>query len=93
MKAFQEAAYGPSLGMTGNDEWRKHKRIAGPSFTENNNALVWESTTEIIFGYFLKWNRDGKGSIVRVADFMEVTTQIAFMVFSTAGGWANWPLS
>ena len=86
MKAFQEAAYGPSIGTTENDEWRKHRRIAGPSFTENNNALVWESTLEIILGYFMKWNRDENGSIVRVADFTEVTTQIAFMVFSTAGG-------
>jgi len=62
-----------------------HRRIAGPSFTEGNNALVWESTMEIVLGYFIKWNRDGKGSIVRVSDFTKVTTQIAFMVFSTAG--------
>jgi hypothetical protein len=86
MKAFQEAAYGPSIGMTEHGEWRKHQRIAGPSFSENNNALVWGSTIESILGYFVKWNRDGKGSIVKVADFMEVTTQIATMVFSTAGG-------
>ena len=68
------------------DEWRKHRRVAGPSFTESNNVLVWESTVEIVLGYFSKWNRDGKGSVVTVPDFTEVTTQIAFMVFSTAGG-------
>lgn len=62
-----------------------HRRIAGPSFSENNNVLVWESSIEIILGYFIKWNRDGNGSIIRVSDFTEVTTQIAFMVFSTAG--------
>ena len=77
--------YGPNIMSTAHDEWRKHRRLAGPSFTESNNALVWESTLEIILGYFIKWNRDGKGSIVRVSDFTEVTTQIAFMVFSTAG--------
>jgi len=71
--------------MTEHDEWRMHRRIAGPSFTEGNNALVWESTMEIVLGYFIKWNQDGKGNIVRVSDFTEVTTQIAFMVFSTAG--------
>jgi len=85
LKAGLEAAYGPSIGMTEHDEWRKHQRIAGPSFTESNNTLVWESTIEIILGYFIKWNRDGKGSIVEVPDLREVATQIAYMVFSTAG--------
>ena len=86
IKASQEIAYGPSMALTEHDEWRKHRRIAGPSFTESNNVFVWESTIEIVLGYFNKWNRDGKGSIIKVSDFTEVTTQIAFMVFSTAGG-------
>ena len=84
-KSDHEILYGPNILTTEHDEWRKHRRIAGPSFTERNNALVWESTIEIILGYFLKWNRDGKGSVVKVSDFMKVTTQIAFMVFCTAG--------
>ena len=71
--------------MTEHDEWRKHQRIAAPGFTESNNVLVWESTVEILLGYFIKWNRDGKGSIVTVPDLIEVTTQISYMVFSTAG--------
>ena len=80
------AVYGQSIASTEHDEWRKHRRIVGPSFTESNNVLVWESTIDIILGYFIKWNRDGKGSIVKISDFTEVTTQIAYMVFSTAGG-------
>ena len=71
--------------MSDHDEWRKHRRIAGPSFTETNNALVWESTIKITLGYFDKWNQDEKGSIVKLSDFMEVSTQIAYMVVSTAG--------
>jgi len=85
MKVFKKAGYGPSIVNTESDEWRKHRRIAGPSFTESNNVLVWESTIEIILGYFIKWNRDGKGSTVKVSNFTEITTQIAYMVFSTAG--------
>ena len=85
MKAIEAAMYGPNILTAEHDEWRKHRRLAGPSFTESNNALVWGSTIEIILGYFIKWNRDGKGSIVSVSDFTEVTTQIAFMAFSTAG--------
>ena len=85
MKAIEDIAYGPSIASTEQDEWRKHRKIAAPSFSESNNVLVWESTIDIILGYFIKWNRDGKGSIVKVPDFTEVTTQIAYMVFSTAG--------
>ena len=85
-KAAVEIAYGPSIALTEHDEWRRHRRLVGTSFTERNNAIVWESTIEIILGYFIKWNRDGKGSIVRVPDFTEVATQIALMVFSIAGG-------
>ena len=84
-KPDHEVVYGPNIFTTEHDEWRKHRRIAGPSFTERNTALVWESTIEATLGYFVRWNRDGKGSIVKVSDFMEVATQIALMVFSTAG--------
>ena len=85
LKAFEKAGYGPNILTTENDEWRKHRRIAGPSFTESNYILVWEATIEIILGYFIKWNRDGKGSIIKVPNFAEVTTQVTYMVFSTAG--------
>ena len=73
--------------MSDHDEWRKHRRIAGPSFTETNNVLVWEATVAVTLGYFIKSNQDGtgKGPVVKVPDFLEVATQIAFMVFSTAG--------
>ena len=85
--------YGPSIAVSEHNEWRKHRKIAGPSFTERNNVLVWESTMQVISGYFTKWNRDGRAGIVKVSDFTDVTTQIAFMVFSTAGAYATWPLS
>ena len=85
IKVVQDVGYGPNILMSEHEEWRKHRRIAGPSFTESNNALVWESTIGTILGYFIKWNQDGKGGIVKVSDFTEVTTQIAYMVFSTAG--------
>ena len=84
-----KAMYGPSIAMTEHHEWRKHRKIAGPSFTESNNVLVWESTIKIILGYFIKCNQDGKGSTVEVSDFMDVATQIALMVFSTAGTYAT----
>jgi cytochrome P450 len=87
MKTSQEVAFGPSILMTEHNEWRKHRRIAGPSFTESNNILVWDSAIGITLGYFIKWNRDGKGDIVKVTNFTHVATQIAYMVFSTAGGY------
>jgi cytochrome P450 len=90
VKALQDFGYGPNLAHSEHDEWRKHRRIAGPSFTESNNILVWESTIEIILEYFIKWNH---GSIVKVSNLTEVTTQIAFMVFATAGVWSTWEMN
>ena len=81
----KRGGFGPSLVASEHDEWRRHRRIAGPSFSESNNRLVWESSIETILGYFNKWNRDGKGSTVKVDDFTEITTQIAYMVFTAAG--------
>ena len=92
-KTIEHSVYGPSIAISEHNDWRKHRRIAGPSFSEGNNALVWESTMKIVLGYFIKWNRDGKGDIVKVSDFTEVSRQIAFMVFSTAGAYATWLLS
>jgi len=46
---------------------------------------VCESSVEVVLGYFNKWTRDGKGRIIKVDNFTEVTTQIAYMVFTAAG--------
>ena len=85
VKYGKRGGFGPNLVSSEHEEWRKHRRIAGPSFSEKNNRLVWESSIEVILGYFNKWNRDGKGRVVKVNNFTEVTTQIAFMVFTMAG--------
>ena len=85
VKYGKQGGFGPNLVSSEHEEWRKHRRIAGPSFSEKNNRLVWESSIEVILGYFNKWNRDGKGRVVKVDNFTEVTTQIAYMVFTMAG--------
>jgi cytochrome P450 len=85
IKNGKRVGFGPNLVVSEHEEWRKHRRIAGPSFSESNNRLVWESSIDIILGYFNKWNRDGKGGIVKVDNFTEVTAQITYMVFTTAG--------
>ena len=92
-KTVHKSVYGPNIVFSEHNDWRKHRRIAGPSFSESNNALVWESTIKIILGYFIKWNQDGKGDIIKVSDFTEVSKQIAFMVFSIAGAYATRLLS
>ena len=85
----KKGGFGPNLVASEHGEWRKHRRIAGPSFSESNNHLVWESSIEVILGYFNKWNRDGNGRVVKVDDFTKVTTQIAYMVFTAAGMSSN----
>jgi len=85
IKYGQRGGFGPNLVASEHDEWRRHRRIAGPSLSESNNRLVWESSVEVVLGYFNKWIRDGKGGIVKVDNFTEVTTQMAYIVFAVAG--------
>ena len=85
VKHGKRGGFGSNLITSEHEEWRKHRRIAGPSFSEKNIRLVWESSIEVTLGYFNKWNRDGMGRVVKVDNGMELTTQIALMVFIIAG--------
>lgn len=74
--------FGPNILGSEGAEWRRHRRIANPSFNESNNRLVWDTSIETIVGFFDKWK--GKGAVT-VNDVGEWTEQVALMVFCSAG--------
>lgn len=41
------ASYGRSVLITEGDEWRKHRRVVGPAFTDSTNELDWLETTRL----------------------------------------------
>ena len=77
--------FGPNILGSEGAEWRRHRRIANPSFTEPNNQLVWDTSIETVIGFFNKWIKEGN-STVTVKDVGEWTEQLALMVFCSAGG-------
>lgn len=79
--------YGPNIVATEFDEWKRHRRIAAPSFSERNNRLVYEETTRITMELFESWSASGE--MMKVDDAVTVTSRLALMVISAAGQYAN----
>ncbi|KAJ3072968.1 hypothetical protein HDU98_002555 [Podochytrium sp. JEL0797] len=79
--------YGKNIVTTEGAEWRKHRKIAAPTFSESNNALVHEASVKIAQEMFHSWEysfvttNHGSGHLVNVSsDMME----FALSVISTA---------
>ncbi|KAJ3223913.1 hypothetical protein HDU81_008834 [Chytriomyces hyalinus] len=50
--------FGKNILTTESDEWRRHRKIAAPTFSEQNNALVHESSIQIAHGMFAAWDKN-----------------------------------
>ena len=48
--------FGPSIVSTNGAEWKKHRSLSQPGFSESNLKLVAESTTELSYDLFSKWD-------------------------------------
>ncbi|KAJ3238574.1 hypothetical protein HDU78_003425 [Chytriomyces hyalinus] len=80
--------YGKNIVTVEGDEWRRHRKIAAPTFSEQNNALVHESSIHIANQMFASWEKnsitakDGKQSYrVNTSDDM---MEFALSVISSA---------
>ncbi|TFY53671.1 hypothetical protein EVJ58_g9325 [Rhodofomes roseus] len=75
--------YGSNVVVTEGDEWKRHRKISAPSFSERNNRLVWDETmhivTELCQGVWA-----GK-SEVAVSNVVDLTVPIALFVIGVAG--------
>ncbi|KIM26472.1 hypothetical protein M408DRAFT_193558 [Serendipita vermifera MAFF 305830] len=86
--------YGPNLVASESDEWKRHRKIAAPSFSERNNRLVYDETTRITTEIFESWSNKGGGETVKVDNALTLTSKLALMVISAAGfgmrsGWED----
>lgn len=77
--------FGPNIVASEGDEWKRHRKIASPSFSERNNLLVFNETTKIILGLFEYWESQGQGESIAIANMADVTFEIAMMVIAAAG--------
>ncbi|VDC07904.1 unnamed protein product [Peniophora sp. CBMAI 1063] len=75
--------YGSNIVASEGDEWKRHRKITAPAFSENNNRLVWDETAHIVDDLLNDvW---GNASEVTVKDAVDFTIPIAIFVISAAG--------
>lgn len=46
------AFYGSNILVSEHEEWRRFRKICGPSFSEPNNRLVWDETVAVVNNLF-----------------------------------------
>ena len=75
--------YGSNVIVTEGDEWKRHRKISAPSFSERNNRLVWDETMSIMRELCEDvWA--GKNTI-SVSNIVDLTVPIALFVIGVAG--------
>ncbi|PVF98540.1 hypothetical protein CPB86DRAFT_357511 [Serendipita vermifera] len=79
------AVFGPNIVTTEFDDWKRHRRISAPSFSERNNRLVFDATSEIVNELFEHWSKQFGTGAVKLDDAVETTAKLALMVISAAG--------
>ncbi|OSX59381.1 hypothetical protein POSPLADRAFT_1059568 [Postia placenta MAD-698-R-SB12] len=74
--------YGHNIVGTEADEWKRHRKITAPSFSERNNRLVWDETIGIVQELCEDvWG--GKDHVVE--NIVDVTIPLALFVIGAAG--------
>ncbi|TPX73527.1 hypothetical protein CcCBS67573_g05207 [Chytriomyces confervae] len=81
-------AFGKNVLTTERDEWRRHRKIAAPTFSEQNNALVHESSITIAQGMFAAWDKNSvtssNGTQCSRVDVASDMMEFALSVISSA---------
>jgi len=74
--------YGLSVLTAEGEEWKRHRRISQPAFSDRNIRLVWKAATGVV-EELIEEHWENK-SEVRVEHALDITVQIALMVLSVA---------
>lgn len=76
--------FGGNVLASEGEEWKRHRKVVGPAFSEHNNRLVWNETVKIVNDLFA--NVWGSQSEVYVDNVVQsVTLPMALYVISIAG--------
>ena len=77
--------YGKNVVTTEGHDWRRHRKITAPPFTEKNNHLVFDETIHQTRGMMDIITKNGSKTSATVPDFGDYTTHLALAVISKAG--------
>ncbi|KAG1808691.1 cytochrome P450 [Suillus subaureus] len=75
--------FGENIVASEGNEWKRYRKIVAPAFSERNNRLVWDTTTQIMLDLFdIMWA--GQEEVV-VNHSVDLTLPIALFVIGAAG--------
>jgi cytochrome P450 len=76
--------FGRNIVASEHDEWRRHRKVTSPAFSERNNALVFQETTRIVLNLFQMWKEQGRGDVIAIPDMTDITFEVAVQVIASA---------
>jgi cytochrome P450 len=74
------------IGVEGSD-WRRHKKIVGPSFSERSNKLVFEESSRQAMRMMAMWSSHPGNSkkVIKLGNTAPDTMKLSFHVICAAG--------
>ncbi|KAH7909584.1 cytochrome P450 [Hygrophoropsis aurantiaca] len=77
------ASFGNNIVVSEGVEWRRYRKIVAPAFSDRNNRLAWEETTQIMLDLF---NSTWEGQDTITYDHgVDLTLPISLFVIGAAG--------
>jgi cytochrome P450 len=77
--------FGSNVVTVEGDLWRKHRKVASPSFSENNNRLVHEITMKHTLSMFEAWHKESGSSEKAAVRVDHDMIKLALYIISGAG--------
>jgi cytochrome P450 len=63
--------------VTEGAEWKRHRKVAAPAFTEKNYRMVWSETVRIMQDLLdVKWKRAKE---IRVENVVDITVPVSWL--------------
>ncbi|KAF9255705.1 cytochrome P450 [Marasmius fiardii PR-910] len=75
--------FGPNVVVSEGDDWRRYRKLTSPSFSDENNKLVWNESIKIVTDLFE--NVWGQQEAIHLEHPLDITLPIALYVISVAG--------
>jgi len=79
--------FGSSILTTEGAEWRRHRKIVAPAFSEKSNSLVWRESCQQTLAMTKVWSQLEGNAVgdMKVEDTAPYTATMALHVISSAG--------
>src|SRR5258708_2177339 len=66
-------------------QWKRHRKVGAPAFSERNNSMVHRETTRIVLNLFEVWKSEGMTDVITVSNRADVTSELALHIIAASG--------